>query len=47
MLTPQHKLSPEYHSVSRLLNGGWSGTYVILPYALGAVESRDESLVGW
>ena len=35
MLTPQNKLSPEYHSVAGLLNEGWSGAYGDLAVAIG------------
>jgi alkylated DNA nucleotide flippase Atl1 len=45
MLTPRHKLSPEYHSVAGLLNGGWSGTYGDLAVSIGR-SPRSGRVVG-
>ena len=35
MLTPPHKLSPEYHAVAGLLSGGWTGRYADLAVSIG------------
>ena len=45
MLAPHNKLSPEYHAVAGLLNGGWSGTYGDLAICTGR-SSRSGRVVG-
>jgi alkylated DNA nucleotide flippase Atl1 len=45
MLAPLQKLSPAYHALAGVLNGGWSGTYGDLAVAIGR-SRRSGRIVG-
>jgi hypothetical protein len=45
MLAPLNHLSPEYHAVAGLLDGGWTGTYGSLAVAVGR-SRRSGRIIG-
>jgi hypothetical protein len=45
MLCPLHRLSPAYHAVAGLLDGGWNGTYGQLGTAIGR-SPRSGRVIG-